>query len=201
MTGKKEIRRQVLVIRNALTVREIADKSRAVFERLTELDEVGQAGTMMVFLAFGSEVNLDSLIQWGWDGGKRIVVPYCCPGERTLTACQINNFAELFPGLYGIREPRPGELRMVPPAEIDVVIVPGVVFDRRGYRIGYGGGYYDRFLGRATGAARIGAAFCCQIVSEIPVEPHDIPVDAVATEAETIVAAGKGGSVDDLSDH
>ncbi|MCL2669280.1 MAG: 5-formyltetrahydrofolate cyclo-ligase [Syntrophaceae bacterium] len=189
MIEKKEIRRQVLAIRDALTAREIEDKSRAVVSRLTGLAEVEQSVTLMVFLAFGNEVNLDGLIQWGWSRRKRIVVPYCHPGEGTLAAYRISSFAELDPGFYGIRAPRPGELRPVPPAEVDAVIVPGVAFDRRGCRIGYGGGYYDRFLGEAAYAARIGAAFACQIVPEIPQKPHDISVDAIATEAETIVAA------------
>jgi 5-formyltetrahydrofolate cyclo-ligase len=191
MEEKRQIRRQILSLRDRMTKEEIAAKSRAVVERLTALDAVRQAGTVMAFMAFGSEVDLEGFVRWAWEAGKRVTVPHCRPDERGLTACRIDGFAELAPGHYGIRAPRAAELRPVPPGEIDTIVVPGAAFDRRGYRIGYGGGYYDRFLLAASRAARIGAAFACQIVPTIPAEPHDIPVDAVVTEAETIIGTGQ----------
>jgi len=79
-------------------------------------------------------------------------------------------------------------MRPVPREEIDVVLIPAVAFDRQGRRVGYGGGYYDRFLPEIPRAARIGAAFACQIVAEIPPDPHDVPADWIVTEDELIVA-------------
>jgi len=190
MVNKAEIRKRILQARNAMTPEEIAAGSLAIVKRLVDLEEIRRASTLMVYLGFGSEVITDDLILWSWGEGKRIVVPLCCPESRELTACRIDGFDELESGHYGIREPKAGFLRPVPRGEIETVVVPAVAFDRRGYRVGYGGGYYDRFLPEAPQAARIGAAFAHQIVAEIPADPHDVTVDRIVTEAEIIVPVG-----------
>jgi 5-formyltetrahydrofolate cyclo-ligase len=190
MDGKAEIRKTVLRLRNAMTQEEIEAGSSAIVNRLTELDEIRRAPTLMVYLSFGSEVVADGLILCGWEAGKRIVVPLCHPESRELTACHINSFDELTSGHYGIRETKAGCIRPVPRREIDAVVVPAVAFDRRGYRVGYGGGYYDRFLPEAPQAARIGAAFARQIVAVIPADPHDVTVESIVTETEVIVPTG-----------
>jgi 5-formyltetrahydrofolate cyclo-ligase len=149
----------------------------------------------MVYLSFGSEVDLDGLIRWGWRKGKRIVVPVCRPENRALTACRIDGFDELETGHYGIRAPKEGLLRPVEGGKIDVILVPALAFDRRGYRIGYGGGYYDRFLPQALRAVKIGLAFASQIIAKIPVDGHDLPVDMVVTEKGVILPSdGPRGS-------
>jgi 5-formyltetrahydrofolate cyclo-ligase len=188
MDGKAEIRKAVLRARNAMTRDEIEAGSRAIVKRLIDLEEIRRAPTLMVYLAFGSEALVDDLILWGREAGKRIVVPLCDPASRGLTACRIDGLGELVSGHYGIREPK--VVRPVPRGEIGAVVVPAVAFDRRGYRVGYGGGYYDRFLPEAAQAARIGAAFARQIVSAVPVGPHDVTVDRIVTEEETICPVG-----------
>jgi 5-formyltetrahydrofolate cyclo-ligase len=180
--GKREIRRRILRLRNAMPPESITAKSDEIVRRLMELREIRDSSTLMVFLSFGSEVLTDDLIRWGWSEGKRIVVPLCRPESRELTPCRIDGFDELETGHYGIREPKAGRLRSVPRAEIDAVIVPAVAFDRRGYRVGYGGGYYDRFLPECPQAANIGAAFACQIVPEVPSDRYDLAVDRIVTE-------------------
>lgn len=187
--SKAEIRKAVLRARNAMMPEEIAAGSRAIVKRLIGLEEIRRASTLMVYLAFGSEVLTDDLILWGWGEGKRIVVPLCRPESREMTACRIDGFGELASGHYGIREPKADLIRPVPRGEIGAVVVPAVAFDRWGYRVGYGGGYYDRFLPEATQAARIGAAFARQIVAGIPADPHDVTVDRVVTETEIICPA------------
>jgi 5-formyltetrahydrofolate cyclo-ligase len=191
MNSKSEIRRRMIGLRNAMTREEIEAKSLAIQKRLTELEEILLASTLMTFLSFGSEVLTDGLIRWGWGEGKRIVVPFCRPESRELTACRIDDFDELEKGRYGIRAPKEGLLRPVERGEIDAILVPGVAFDQRGYRVGYGGGYYDRFLLGAPQAAKIGAAFACQIVAEIPADPYDVTVDRIVTE-EGIIIPSKG---------
>jgi 5-formyltetrahydrofolate cyclo-ligase len=180
--GKREIRKRILTLRNAMPPESITAKSDEIVRRLMELREIRDSSTLMVFLSFGSEVLTDDLIRWGWSEGKRIVVPLCRPESRELTPCRIDGFDELETGHYGIREPKAGRLRSVPRAEIDAVIVPAVAFDRRGYRVGYGGGYYDRFLPECPQAANIGAAFACQIVPEVPSDRYDLAVDRIVTE-------------------
>ena len=184
---KKEIRKRVLDIRNAMFPAEIAAKSREIVRRATELREIREARTLMVFLNFGSEVATDDLVRWGWDTGKRIVVPLCGREERSLTPCLIEAFSDLEIGSYGIREPRADRLRVVQLEEIDAVLVPAVAFDRRGYRVGYGGGYYDRFLPKVPLAVWIGMVFAFQIVPEVPIGRFDAQTDRIVTEEETIV--------------
>ncbi|MBU0653302.1 MAG: 5-formyltetrahydrofolate cyclo-ligase [Proteobacteria bacterium] len=186
-TDKREIRKRIMTLRNAMTPEAIAAKSREIVRRLIELREIRESSTLMVFLSFGSEVLTDGLIVWGWDEGKRIVVPLCRPEGRVLTPCRIDDFAELETGHYGIREPKADRLRVVAPGEIDAVLVPAVAFDRRGFRVGYGGGYYDRFLPKAPRAAKIGAVFACQIVPEVPIDRYDVQVERIATEEGIII--------------
>jgi 5-formyltetrahydrofolate cyclo-ligase len=189
MAGKAQIRKRILGARNAMARDEIEAGSRAIIQRLIDQDEIRRASTLMVYLAFGSEVVTDDLMLWGWREGKTIVVPRCQPESREMTACRIDGFDELESGHYGIREPKAGLIRQVPREEIGVVVVPAVAFDRRGYRVGYGGGYYDRFFPGARQAAWIGAAFTRQIVAAVPADPHDVTVDMIVTETEIIVPA------------
>jgi 5-formyltetrahydrofolate cyclo-ligase len=187
MIGKGDIRKRILRVRNAMTPEDISAGSVAIVRRLADLAQVRRASTLMVYLAFGSEVLVDGLIFWGWGEGKRIAVPLCRPEDRELIACRIDSFDELEIGHYGIREPKTGFIRPVQREEIEAVVVPAAAFDRRGYRVGYGGGYYDRFLPGASRAARIGAAFAHQIVAEIAADRHDVPMDRIVTETEVIV--------------
>jgi len=192
MDDKRDIRKRILRTRNAMTREEIASGSRAIVKRLTGLDQISRASTLMVYLGFGSEALVDDLILWGWEAGKRLAVPLCRPASRELIACRIEGFDELECGHYGIREPKTGLIRAVPQGEIDAVVIPAVAFDRQGHRLGYGGGYYDRFLPGAPRAERIGVAFACQIVAEIPADPHDVTMDRIVTEREIIAPAGRG---------
>jgi 5-formyltetrahydrofolate cyclo-ligase len=187
MTDKGDTRKQILRARNAMTPEEITSVSHAIVKRLIELDPIRGASTVMVYLAFGSEVLADDLVLWGWGERKRIAVPLCRPVRRQLIACRIESFDELERGHYGIREPMADLIRPVPPEEIDVIVVPAVAFDRQGHRLGYGGGYYDRFFPGVPRAIRIGIAFARQIVEEIPVDPHDVEMDRIVTEREVIV--------------
>ena len=187
MNSKMEIRKRLLGLRNSLSTEEITAGSGEIVTRLMRIEEIRKASTLMVYLSFGSEVLTDDLIRWGWEEGKRIVVPLCRPEGRELTPCLLGAFAELETGHYGIREPKADCLRVVPPDEIDVVLVPAVAFDRRGYRVGYGGGYYDRFLPKVPRAARIGAVFACQIVPEVPTDRYDAQVERIVTEEGIII--------------
>jgi 5-formyltetrahydrofolate cyclo-ligase len=191
MSSKAEIRKRILRLRNTMTQEEIRAGSDAIVKRLTELSALRRASALMVFLSYGSEVMLDDLIRWAWREGKRIAAPLSNPGTRELIPCRIDSFEDLESGHYGIREPKVASAKPFPREEIECVLVPAVAFDRRGYRVGYGGGYYDRFLPGVPQAARIGIAFACQIVEQIPPDPHDVTVDGIVTEREFIVAPGR----------
>ena len=120
-----------------------------------------------------------------WKAGKRVVVPYCESGQLELF--QLTSFDELAPAMMGVLEPKP-ELRRhldrkINPTEPDLIIAPGLAFDRRGGRLGYGKGYYDRFLHQIRAdATKLAVCFECQLFAEIPVLPHDIRMELVVTE-------------------
>jgi 5-formyltetrahydrofolate cyclo-ligase len=139
----------------------------------------------MLYLDFLSEVRTRWFLPTAWGEGKHVVVPYCENGELELF--RLDHVGELAPGTIGVLEPR-RELRghaerKIDRSAIDLIVIPGLAFDRRGGRLGYGKGYYDRFLAHLHGSAtRLAVCFECQLVAEVPVLPHDIRVHMIVTE-------------------
>jgi 5-formyltetrahydrofolate cyclo-ligase len=175
--------------------------SRLIFQQLTALPEYIAARTVMFYLDLRSEVRTRWFLPTAWAEGKRVVVPYCENGNIELFLLQ--DMQELSPGMMGVLEPKP-ELRhrddrKVDPTELDLVIVPGVAFDHRGGRLGYGKGYYDRFLHQLRdNATKLAICFECQLFPELPLLPHDIPMDRVVTETMvygTILGLSEKGRV------
>lgn len=187
---KQTLRQQVLAARCGLAPAEVAEKSKRIIERLLELPQYTKANTILTYLDFRNEVQTDTLLTQALQAGKKITVPLVNQAEKLIIPCQVENFpGDLVPGTYGIREPAPGKIRPVPVAEVDQVIVPGVVFDEQGQRLGYGGGYYDRFLPRLRrDAIKVALAFELQICPDLTslLDDHDQPVDLVITEDRII---------------
>ena len=183
---------------SALELRgQLHDKPRlsaAIVERLAALPEYGTAHTLSCYVSTADEVHTHELLKKAWSAGKRTAVPYIGGGHIVLF--HLTSLAELAPGNFGILEPK-RELRSlaerrIEPADLDLVIVPGVAFDRRCGRLGHGKGHYDYLLPQARPAARrIGMAFECQLVDEVPMLPHDVFLDAVITEREIYTNHGK----------
>ena len=180
---KRKIRKEILALRNALPRAKVELMSRNICRRFARLPVVQDCSSVMIFLSFGSEINTDYLIQWLWKQKKKVFVPLCKPETRAMDILSIATFADVEPGYFGIREPKKSLCPPVAKESIDLVVVPAVAFDRRGYRVGYGGGYYDRFLA-GMDVPRIGLAFSCQIVAEVPVDTHDLAVQGIVTEQE-----------------
>lgn len=186
MPGKAEIREMALNLRLALGEAERARKSEQIKEEILALHELKIARTVMAYVNFREEVQTTGLLREMLQSGKRVLVPYCL--NREMISCRIFNIdSDLRPGKFGIREPLPERLLIVPPAEIDLVLVPGVAFDYQGNRIGYGKGYYDRFLPQLrTQATVAGVAFCCQLFPEIEAEEHDYKMSLLISENSVI---------------
>jgi 5-formyltetrahydrofolate cyclo-ligase len=190
---KKTIREQAHAARNALPDKD--ELSRVICERLAALPEYARARTVMYYVDVRSEVRTRHYLPMALTQDKRVVVPYCVNGELELFYLQ--NMDELAVGMYKILEPK-AELRAladkrVEVGDLDLVIVPGVAFDRDGGRTGHGFGYYDKLLNRARlDAPLIALAFECQLFPRIPMQIHDVFMDKVI--AETAVYAGKGRS-------
>jgi 5-formyltetrahydrofolate cyclo-ligase len=160
--------------------------SRAILDRVVTLPEYTRARTIMLYLDIRDEVRTRWFVPTAWSKGKQVVVPYCNPTELGLF--RLDSFDELAASRFGVLEPtaewRARTERAVEPREIDLVIAPGLAFDRQGGRLGYGKGYYDRFLEQTrTDALRLGVCFDCQLVPEVPLLPHDVRLDIIVTES------------------
>lgn len=188
MVTKRELRKQIFQRRDRLSGEEIREYSRQIARRLYGLPEYRESRVIMFFLSFRSEVDTRSMVEESLARGKEVLVPKALPDSRELIASRLLDCREdLAPGAYGIPEPKESALRVVDPLQIDLLIVPGVAFSEDGRRLGYGGGYYDRFFGRLRPEVPLLAlAFELQIVPEVPVQPWDRPVDLIVTEKRVI---------------
>lgn len=191
---KSEIRQEVLQKRNRLRFEEVEIKSEQVGTNLFSLKEFNQAELILFYVAKGSEVATLSMIE-SVIGLKRVFVPISVRRRRKLVYSEIYSIDELELGAYGILRPRRDSRRILPleqlASEAGLVIVPGVVFDEKGFRTGYGAGFYDRFLtafrySHASSALFIALAFELQIVEDTFPEKHDVPVDMIITEKRII---------------
>jgi 5-formyltetrahydrofolate cyclo-ligase len=183
---KDTVRRCVLAARDDVPSADRARLSAAVCARAEELPELLAARTILLYAPFRSEIDVTPLLAWALGRGTTLCLPRIL-GRRHMEAFRVRDLdADLEPGSWGIPEPR-ADLPIVPPAEIDVVAVPGAMFDEEGGRCGYGGGFYDTFLLRTRpGTTRIALGFDLQIVDEVPREPHDLGVDVIVTERRVI---------------
>ncbi|MCK4802196.1 5-formyltetrahydrofolate cyclo-ligase, partial [bacterium] len=177
--------------RNNLSRDEIKSKSEKIEKELFSLPEFQRAKTVMFYVSFRSEVETEKMTRNALKLKKKIVIPVV-HGEK-IVVYEIKNLKkELTKGSFGIKEPKKEFRRRVNQKEIDLVVVPGVVFDKRGGRLGYGRGYYDRFLrsksirlkmSRSRKCALIGLAFDLQIARKIPLVEEDMKVDKIVTES------------------
>ena len=185
---KKQLRQAVLQQRDLLTAAEIKAHSESIKEKLFSLPEYQAAQTIMFFLNFGKEVMTLKMLPQALKQGKRVVVPKTVPKEKRMILSEIYDIEkDLAPGLWQIPEPKEDSLRPVAPQEIDFVVVPGVAFDLSGNRLGYGGGYYDRFFPQLRpGVPLVALTFELQLVEQVPVDSWDRQVDLIITEKRII---------------
>ena len=188
-----EIRRRVLADRDMLELAERKAKSDEIHQRFFQLTEQYDLRSYFLFVSFRSEVETMGLINQLLGRGKIVSVPFVSVKEKKMTAVRLINPGEdLVPGYYGILEPsrKIVDERKIDPAGIDIVVLPGSVFDEKGGRLGYGGGFYDRFLALEIrpSALRVALAFDMQVLEEVPQQPHDMPVDFIITENRIITA-------------
>ncbi len=185
---KNRLRREVLARREALSGTQVAAFSAAVVGRALALPELTRARTIMAYCSYRREVATSGLLAGCLGLGKVVTVPKTVPADRRLIPSRLlDPAADLAPGNFGIPEPRAERLRPVAPEEVDLVFVPGVAFDRAGNRLGYGGGYYDRFLKLLKpGRVAVALAFEIQVVEELSPGRFDVPVDLVVTEGRVI---------------
>jgi len=189
MVNRERLRRQVLAARDNLPRQDLEEKSREIEDRLRRIDQFTACRTVMFYAGFRSEVRTAAAIARCLAAGVRVALPLSVPGSRELLPYLVEDpERDLRPGYCGIPEPDPARTHRVSPAQIEAVVVPGAVFDLRGGRLGYGGGFYDRFLAfKAPEALRIGLAFEMQLApGNLPLAPHDQLMHCLVTEEREI---------------
>jgi len=185
---RQMLRNKTLGARDLLSASERQEKSSFAIQNFWSLPEMKHWSTLFVYVNFRSELETLELIYQCLSQGKRVAVPLVDASTVSMIPLLIQDpEKDLVPGYYGIPEPDPQKSLRVAAREIDAAVIPGSVFDIQGGRLGYGGGYYDRFLvNDAPQAKRIGLAFEMQVVEKVPVEPHDQPLDILITEKRIV---------------
>jgi 5-formyltetrahydrofolate cyclo-ligase len=182
--AKRDVRRRVIALRDRVPPAERDRAAVLVADRFLQLPEVAAAGTVMVFWSFGSEVPTGPLLSALDERGVRLALPLLVEGDIQARAWSVGD--PMRGTSFGALEPANGA--PIDPVEVDVVVTPGVAFDRTGRRVGYGGGYYDRFLPTTRENALIaGVALGVQLLDEpLPGGGFDRRVDVVVTESEVV---------------
>lgn len=180
---KSEIRREILKKRDAIGREEIAGKSSLIERNLFSAVRFISSDVCAFYASFRSEVSTYGMILRCIGMGKKVLLPITMKINHELVFCVVKSLDELKPGAMGIPEPDHQHIVPYAPEDIDAMIVPGVAFDAGGYRIGYGGGYYDRVTEKLRpDCFKIGLAFECQIIDKVPREKYDMRVDSIITE-------------------
>jgi len=180
---KRELRQHVLAERAKLPAETRAAFSREAMRRLLQFEPLGRCRTVMAFYPFRDEIDTRPFLQAALERGQDIWLPLSVPQERKIIPNRYTGDEVLRQGAYGIWEPDPALAEPVDLARLQAVLVPGVAFDPRGGRMGYGAGYYDRFLAQISQPLLlIGCGFSCQVVERVPMEPHDLRMHVIATE-------------------
>lgn len=166
-----------------MTREEILKKSNIITSKIMELDKYKSSTNIMTFLSFDSEYSTYGLIEKSIDLGKNISVPITDPRSKTISPSIIKSLDELELGHYNILTPSKEYIRPIDKNQIELIIVPAIVYDKFGYRIGYGGGYYDRFFSDLDKSIlRLGVAFDFQVVEKLPTDAYDLPVGMIITD-------------------
>ncbi|MDD3297783.1 MAG: 5-formyltetrahydrofolate cyclo-ligase, partial [Firmicutes bacterium] len=148
---KQRIREEILGMRREIPHSQREEYSRSIFQRLIGLDLFKASQNIMAYVAFRNEVETLPVIRYCLSEGKRVHIPVSVPKTRELLLSELKDpERDLRPGTYGVPEPAPENIRPFPKEDLDLILVPGVAYDEKGFRIGYGAGYYDRFLDGLT---------------------------------------------------
>ena len=176
---KARLRRQALDWLATLSSQARIAGDEALFRRFLALPQIESVRTVLLYHGMDTEPDTVRLLPPLWDIGKQVCLPRCLPGNQ-MEARLVQRDSTLVRHPYGMLEPGP-DCPLIPPDQIDLVLVPGLAFDRSGGRLGRGGGYYDRWL---AGFSGITAALCRDglLMEAIPRLPHDLGVNLVVTE-------------------
>jgi 5-formyltetrahydrofolate cyclo-ligase len=185
MSEKKHIRKEMKESLALLTKTYYEHYSTKIANTLYNDEDWLNAKVIGITISKEPEVDTYQIIRKAWEAGKEVVIPKCNPKDKTLTFRKITEFSQLESVFYGLLEPIIEQTMEVFPEDIDLLFVPGLAYTREGFRLGFGGGYYDRYLTNYNGNT-LSLAFEFQVIPEFPIEKHDIPVSKIITNDEVI---------------
>lgn len=182
--NKADVRAVMKAKRNELSDSERQIKDRIIFNNVINDSIFNSSNIMFIYVSFKNEADTHNIIDYALRKGKIVCVPEVNEKTRTMKALKIDSLKKnMHANNYGILEPDDSAAE-IPGDKIDLVLVPGLAFDLMGGRLGYGGGYYDRFLrGMRKDALKIGLAYDFQIVQEVPTESFDVLINGLITES------------------
>jgi len=186
---KNEWRKRVAELKKEMLKEEWEEFSYKIRDQLFNLPEWKESSHICLYYSVEKEVDTLSIAKQAWREGKKIYFPKCNPNEKKLTFYQVEHLSSLTKIYYGIPEPDPECCDELLLSKLDMIIIPGLVFDQKGYRIGYGGGYYDRFLPKIHSKVhKIALAFDYQVIRDtyLPIEEHDLPVHQIITNSAVL---------------
>jgi 5-formyltetrahydrofolate cyclo-ligase len=193
--AKRALRHRVLQLRDHMSAEQRAADSARCVERLLDLDDYRHAQIVLSYMGFGSEIMTLPLFDLMRKAGKSIALPRMLPpasGQPSrLSLHRVDAVSALVAGRWGIGEPTP-QAPIVDVSSLDLIVIPGVAFDLRAGRLGYGKGFYDAWIAKNPGVRRVGFCFEAQVLKELPMEGHDRRMDYIVTEAE--LRSIEGGS-------
>ena len=191
MINKAALRKEFSARRASISPEDKRFWDEEIYKRLVSFQPLRDASIVMTYMSFRNEVDTWKLVHYLLEHGIRVCIPRTDIISVNLTASEIfDPHSDLHPGLFKVPEPRPEKLLPVNIREIDLHIIPGIVFDKSGHRIGYSRGFYDRYLADSPHSALlIGLAYDFQIVDKIPSEAWDIPVHHIISEKRVVDCA------------
>ena len=185
---KKALRKEILTKRSILDAVEKEEKDRKILDRFYDSNYYREAKNIFIYISYDSEINTKGIIKKALMDNKKIYVPRTEFKTRLMDAVEITSLNNLIESEYGILEPSVEEPH-IDPNEIDLIVVPGVAFDRNGGRMGYGAGFYDRYFKKISKdnvkkVIKLALAYDFQILEKIPMNEQDVPVNYIITEKE-----------------
>jgi 5-formyltetrahydrofolate cyclo-ligase len=183
LATKADLRKEFLTQRNALDPAERAKASSLIRQRIFQHPAWKKSSTILCYVSFGSEVDTHALLQEAIRFKKHMVVPLHDPAKVGTFISELRRFGDLGPSHRGVLQLLPEAHHLVDPATIELALIPGIAFDRKGGRVGFGGGYFDRLLPGMTQATFMALAFESQLTKDaIPLEAHDVRMHTIVTE-------------------
>lgn len=187
IVDKKVLRKEMLIKRDSLHINDKKLFDEKIKIKLENIDFFKKSKSIFIYVGFGSEINTADFIKEFLKMGKRIFIPRTNIKERTMEAVEIKSLDNLIKDKYGILEPAK-EIKAEEKINLDLIILPGVVFDKNGGRVGYGGGYYDKYLQNLDKRIpKVAMCYDFQVIDSVPVEEHDIKADYIITEERIVI--------------